>query len=197
MNCTFIAAPTLEFRTCRMCHALGVQWRGYYACRRQNSGSRAQANEKVLEMIRPEHETSPKTYSSPSIWISLHRKGVVCEEPPGAVDAQAWDCELQKRKWHPTATQRQLWVICSPNRLNQEFTSPAPNLKWVSDITFFDTADGWMYLATGLDLFSRKVVGWAMTETMDTALVEAAWRMALVTRQSESGLLHHSYQGNQ
>ncbi len=73
----------------------------------------------------------------------------------------------------------------------------APNQKWVSDFTYIDTAEGWLYLATVLDLFSRKVVGWAMSEWMDTDLVETAWQMALLGRRPEPGLLHHSDQGSQ
>jgi len=198
MKYTFIAAHTLEFRIRRMCHVLGVQRSGYYAWRRQTPSTRAQANEKLVELIRAEHETSRKTYGSPRIWIALHRKGVVCGKNRVArLMRKHRIVALQKRKWHPTTTQRQPGVVAAPNRLNQEFTSPSANLKWVSDFTFIDTAEGWMYLAAVLDLFSRKVVGWAMSETMDTALVEAAWRMALVTRQPEPGLLHHSDQGSQ
>ena len=85
----------------------------------------------------------------------------------------------------------------APNRLNREFSAPAPNCKWVSDFTYIDTDEGWLYLAIVLDLFSRKVIGWAMSETMDTALVETALRMALLVRQPPAGLLHHSDQGRQ
>ena len=73
----------------------------------------------------------------------------------------------------------------------------SPNCKWVCDFTFIDTAEGWLYLATVLDLFSRKVVGWAMSEQMEVALVEAAWQMAYRGRQPAPGLLHHSDQGSQ
>jgi transposase InsO family protein len=72
-----------------------------------------------------------------------------------------------------------------------------PNQKWVSDITYIDTAEGWLYLASILDLHSRRVVGWAMAEQMDNQLVEDAWQMALVHRQPKEGLLHHSDRGSQ
>ena len=94
-------------------------------------------------------------------------------------------------------TQRQPGVVPAPNRLNQDFSAPAPNRKWVSDFTYIETGEGWLYLAVVLDLFSRRVIGWAMSETMDTALVEAALRMALLGRRPEAGLLHHSDQGRQ
>jgi transposase InsO family protein len=94
-------------------------------------------------------------------------------------------------------TQRQPGVIPVPNLLNQDFSATAANQKWVSDFTYIDTAESWLYLAIVLDLFSRKVVGWAMAEQMDAALVEAALRMALQGRQPAATLLHHSDQGSQ
>ena len=83
-------------------------------------------------------------------------------------------------------TQRTPGVIPAPNRLNQDFSATAANTKWVGDFTYIDTAEGWLYLAIILDLFSRKVVDWAMSEHMDTALVETALYMALRTRQPKA-----------
>jgi putative transposase len=198
MKYTFIAANTVEFLVRRMCHALGVQRSGYYAWRKRTPGTRAQANEALLELIREEHETSRKTYGSPRIQIVLRRKGIVCGKNRVARLMRLHGIVAQKRhKWHPTTTQRQPGVVPAPNLLNQDFTAPAPNRKWVSDFTYIDTAEGWLYLAAVLDLFSRKVVGWAMTERMDIKLVEAAWQMALLGRRPAPGLLHHSDQGSQ
>jgi len=84
-----------------------------------------------------------------------------------------------------------------PDHLNQNFSAAWPDTKWVSDFTYIDTAEGWLYLAVVLDLFSRKVMGWAMAEQMDTALVENALHMALQARQPEVSLLHHSDQESQ
>ena len=81
--------------------------------------------------------------------------------------------------------------------MNQNFFATVPNSKWVSDFTYIDTAEGWLYLAVILDLFSRKVVGWAMAKQKDTALVKNALRMALHARQPDASLLHHSDQGSQ
>jgi len=89
-------------------------------------------------------------------------------------------------------TQREPGVIPASNRLNQDFSATTANTKWVSDFTYIDTAEGWLYLAIILDLFSRKVVGWAMSAQMNTALVETALHMALRTRQPDAALLHHS-----
>lgn len=88
---------------------------------------------------------------------------------------------------HPTAE----------NLLNREFSADRPNRKWVTDITSLPTTEGWLYLATVMDLFSRKIVGWAMSERLHTPLVTAALNMAWQRRQPETGLLHHSDRGSQ
>jgi transposase InsO family protein len=106
-------------------------------------------------------------------------------------------CARPIRQFRPVTTQRAKDVVPAPNRLNQDFAASAPNQKWVSDFTYLETGEGWLYLAVVLDLCSRRVIGWAMREAMDTALVEAALRMALEDRQPAEGLLHHSDQGCQ
>jgi transposase InsO family protein len=101
------------------------------------------------------------------------------------------------RRRMPRTTQRDPQALPAPNLLNQDFSAPAPDRKWVSDITYIDTAEGWLYLAAVLDLFSRRVVGWAMDEHMEASLVQQAWSMAVLQRQPSSDLLHHSDQGSQ
>src|SRR5271157_878685 len=151
-----------------------------------------------MERIRHEYKTSRQTYGSPRIWASLLRKGVVCGRHRVARLMRREGISPQKRhKWHPITTQRQPGVIPAPNYLNQDFSANLANTKWVSDFTYIDTAEGWLYLAIVLDLYSRKVVGWAMSEQMNTALVETALHMALSTRHPAAPLLHHSDQGSQ
>ena len=94
-------------------------------------------------------------------------------------------------------TQRQPGVVPAPNRLNQDFSATAPNQKWVSDFTYIETAEGWLYLAVVLDLFSRRVIGWAMSADDGYCPGGSALRMALLERQPPAGLLHHSDQGSQ
>jgi transposase InsO family protein len=104
---------------------------------------------------------------------------------------------LKRRRYRPQTTRRQPGVVPAPNRLNQDFAASAPNQKWVCDFTYIETEQGWLFLAVVLDLYSRRVIGWAMSQTMDTALVENALRMALLGRRPPAGLLHHSDQGSQ
>jgi len=198
MKYIFIAAHTEQFPIQRMCRLLGVGRSGYYAWQRRSPSSRAQANQTLVELIRAEHQASRKTYGSPRIQMALQRKGVACGRHRVARLMHQHGIYVQRRrKAHPVTTQRQPGVVPAPNRLNQDFSAPAPNRKWVSDFTYIETGEGWLYLAVVLDLFSRRVIGWAMSETMDTALVEAALRMALLGRRPEAGLLHHSDQGSQ
>jgi transposase InsO family protein len=102
----------------------------------------------------------------------------------------------RRRRVHTTDSQHALPV--APNQLNRAFSAERPNEKWVADITYIDTAEGWLYLARMLDVFSRKVVGWAMEAHREASLVEAALRMALAQRKPAKGeLLHHSDRGGQ
>ena len=198
MRYPFIAENVQEFSVERMCKILEVARSGYYAWKHRSPGPREQANQVLVERVRTEYQSSRKTYGSPRIHVVLRRKGIACGRHRIArLMHQDGLCARKRRKTHPVTTQRQPGVVPAPNRLNQEFSAQSPNQKWVSDFTYIETGEGWLYLAVVLDLFSRKVIGWAMSETMDAALVETALRMALLERQPEAGLLHHSDQGSQ
>ena len=103
----------------------------------------------------------------------------------------------QSRKFKIITTDSNHNQPIAPNLLERDFTAKRPNQKWLTDITFIPTAEGWLYLAAVLDLYSRRIVGWAMAATLDRSLVLAALRMALQTRQPEPSLLHHSDRGSQ
>jgi len=198
MRYEFIREHQHEFSVQRMCRVLDVARSGYYAWKAEKPGPRAQENQALVEHIRKEFITSRQTYGSPRIWAALQRQGMSCGRHRVArLMRREGIRPKQRRRWHPVTTQRQPGVIPAPNHLNQDFSAAVPNTKWVGDFTYIDTAEGWLYLAVVLDLFSRKVVGWAMAEQMDTALVENALRMALLARQPDVTLLHHSDQGSQ
>jgi putative transposase len=198
MRYAYIREHVQEYSVKRMCQLLAVTRSGYYAWQPGRTSQRELANRVLVEQIHAEYKNSRKTYGSPRIQVSLNRQGVACGRHRVARLMRREGISPQKRhKWHPMTTQRQPGVIPAPNRLNQDFSATATNQKWVSDFTYIDTAEGWLYLATILDLFSRRVVGWAMAERMDTALVETALQMALQRRQPKKSLLHHSDQGCQ
>ena len=198
MKYTFIAAHREEFRVEVMCRVLGVRRSGYYAWRKRTPSTRAQDDAALLALIQKEHEKSRKTYGSLRVHVVLRRQGVVCGHNRVARLMHSHNIVARSRRpYHPVTTQRQAGVEAAPNQLAQDFSAAAPNQKWVSDFTYIPTLEGWLYLAVVLDLFSRRVVGWAMSKRMDTALVVSALRMALLGRRPPAGLLHHSDQGSQ
>ena len=198
MKYTFMAAHEEEFQVKRMCKVLGVQRSGYYAWRKRKPSTRAQDNQALLALIEAEHQKSRRTYGSPRLHVVLQRQGVQCGRNRVARLMRLHGIVARKkRRYYPRTTQRQAGVIPAPNRLNQDFSAAMPNQKWVSDFTYIETAEGWLYLAVVLDLFSRRAIGWAMSAKMDAELVETALRMALLGRRPPAGLLHHSDQGSQ
>lgn len=198
MKYAFMAYYEQEFSLKRMCRVLNVSRSGYYAWKRRSVSRRERDNEELLAQIRAAYQFSRRTYGSPRIHAYLRRKGCFCGR--NRVARLMHQYQIVARKAHrrvPRTTQQYPGARTAPNLLNREFAASLPNQKWVSDITYIDTAEGWLYLAAILDLHSRRVVGWAMAGTMDAGLVEGAWQMALLTRQPPAGLLHHSDRGCQ
>jgi len=198
MRYQYIREHREEFSIKRMCQILDVTRSGYYAWQPEKAGPRELENRVLVEQIHAEYKISRKTYGSPRIQARLKRQGFACGRHRVARLMRREGLHPQKRRdWHPVTTRRQPGVIPAPNHLNQDFSANTVDTKWVSDFTYIDTAEGWLYVAIVLDLFSRKVVGWAMAEQMNTDLVDTALHMALLTRQPRADLLHHSDQGSQ
>lgn len=198
MKYAFMAAHEQEFSVKQMSKVMGVSRSGYYAWKECRPSRRAQGDEAMLVDIRAIYENSRKTYGSPRIHAYLRRQGYICGRNRVARLMQQHQMVAKRaHKRHPTTTRQHPGDRIAPNLLNREFCADMPNQKWVSDITYIDTAEGWLYLAVVMDLYSRRVVGWAMAEQMDAGLVEGAWQMALLNRQPPAGLLHHSDRGSQ
>lgn len=182
----------------RLCHALGVSTSGYYAGRQRGPSPRALANEALLVHLRAIRVETHETYGSPRMHAELVARGQPC-----SVNRVARLMRLKhlparhKRPYHPKTTCPDPTQPVVPNRLAQDFSADAPNQKWVGDITYIPTGQGWLYLAAVLDLHSRRIVGWALDETMTTDLVCAALEMALGRRRPAAGLLHHTDRGSQ
>jgi len=198
MKYQFIAAHEEEFAVTRMCQVLKVQRSGYYAWKERPVSPREQANIELLAKIREAFELSRSTYGSVRIRQYWLRKGDgFSRHRIGRLMKKARLIPLKAAKWHPQTTQQRLGARTAPNLLDQDFSAAQPNQKWVGDITYIDTAEGWLYLASLMDLFSRRVVGWAMADQMDASLVEKAWQMAVLQRHPPAHLLHHSDRGSQ
>lgn len=198
MKYTFIASHESDFSVKRMCKVLRVTRSGYYAWCDHPPSQREQSNQALLEDIQKVFQASRKTYGSPRVWACLRRSGWSCGHNRVARLMHVHGMVARrKHRRYPLTTQRQAGVVPAANLLKRDFHADRPNQKWVTDITYIDTAEGWLYLASVMDLFSRKVVGWAMSDKIDSALASNALRMAWTTRRPSRGLLHHSDQGCQ
>jgi transposase InsO family protein len=194
----FIADYREEFEIRVMCRVLAVSRSGYYAWRKRPTSSRKMADQELKQQIKVIHQQSRQTYGSPRIQAELVENGVTCGAKRVARlmrDEELW--AKQSRKFRVSTTDSAHSCPIAPNRLDQDFSASQPNEKWLTDITYIPTAEGWLYLAVVLDLYSRRIVGWAMSDSLERQLVMAALQMALDTRQPPPGLLHHSDRGSQ
>ena len=181
------------------CRLLRVSASGYYAWQqRQRYPSLSSDDPALVTQITAIFEESRGTYGSPRVTAAVRQQGTVCNRKRVArlMRQQQLVAKHRRRRVKTTDSRHRLPV--APNRLNRDFSAERPNEKWVADFTYIDTAEGWLYLALVLDVFSRKLVGWAMDTHRQTALVERALRMALAQRQPALGeLLHHSDRSGQ
>lgn len=170
---------------------------GYYAWLKRPESERSQQNKQLVEQIRRIHNESGASYGSPRIYIELtEQKGECSLKRVARLMRLEGITAKQKRKFVCTTDSNHDLPV-KENTLNQDFTVTVPNKKWVADIPYIWTSEGWLYLAVVLDLFSRKVVGWPMKPTIATGLVSSALQMALLQRKPTKGLLHHSDRGSQ
>jgi transposase InsO family protein len=197
MKFAFIHASRRQFPVRRLCQVLGVSPSGYYAWCKRPPSRRWQDNQQLLEKIRCIHKQSRKTYGSPRVHAQLRKQGVACSRKRVAGLMRRHQIQAQPPNRRVRTTQSGHGLPVAANVLGQDFSAQRPNEKWVSDLTYIPTREGWLYLAAVLDLFSRQIVGWAMGEQMTSELVLQALHMALKQRNLPEQLLHHSDQGSQ
>lgn len=181
-----------------MCRVLCVHRAGYYAWRHRQGepGIRAKENAALMHAIREVHRTSRQRYGSPRMTAALRKQGWRCSRGRVARLMKA-NAIKAKRRHSYRVTTRSNHVLASPNRIERNFTALAPNRLWVTDMTYIETREGFLYAATILDLFSRKVVGLAMRNDLSKQLVIDALTQALARREPEPGLILHSDRGSQ
>lgn len=197
MKFRFIQRHAEQYKIKLMCSVLGVSRSGYYAWRRRQPSARKQANRLLRALIRLLHQQSRRTYGYRRIHAALVAQGTVCSKNRVARLMQEEGLQARRRRRYRRTTQsRHSWPV-APNRLAQSFVATSPNQKWVTDITYIRTDEGWLYLSVVLDLYSRIVVGWAMEPYLTDSLTKKALKMALARRQPQPGLLHHSDRGSQ
>jgi transposase InsO family protein len=170
---------------------------GYYAWKKRLPSSQKQANQHLLEQIKTVYQDSDQTYGSPRIYHELKAAGVACSEKRIARLMHLAQVYAVTAKRFVVTTDSDHALPVAENLLDRHFSVDTPNARWAADITYIHTGEGWLYLAVILDLFSRRVVGWAMGETLERSLVLSALNMALVGRQPTTGLLCHSDRGSQ
>ena len=180
-----------------MCRLLGVSASGYYAWRRRPESPRGQRDRALMAEIRRVHEASKGVYGSPRVHAELVAEGLrVGRHKVARLMRLARLRGCPKRRFR-VMTQREPAHPVAKNLLQQDFTAEAPNQRWAADITYISTAQGWLYLAVVMDLYSRRIVGWSMSRWMSRHLVVDALRMALAARRPEGPPIHHSDRGGQ
>jgi putative transposase len=190
-----------SFSVALLCEVLGVSTSGYYAWAARKPSERAKRHERIRIAVAQVHAQSHGIYGSLKISQALAQHDELESACRNTVATAMRELGLKSRAtkaFTPTTTQADPSKRPAPNTLDRDFTATAPNRKWVTDITYLLTAEGWVYLAVVLDLFSRKVVGWSLGRSLETTLVAEALRQAIETRRPiGKELLHHSDRGSQ
>lgn len=191
-------AHSKEFKIEKMAEVLGVSRGGYYEFIERKPTKRDLENEVLVEEIKKAHKNSRGLYGSPRLHAELRKQGEKCSRKRVSKLMKQEKIQARMRKkWKKTTQPSKKAVEIAPNHLDQQFTVNEPNKVWVSDITYVWTAEGWLYVAVVLDLFSRRVVGLSMGDRLETELVTRALKQALYRRLINSELMHHSDRGCQ
>ena len=197
MRYQFVRTQEGLHRIVRLCAALAVSRSGYYAWRGRPESGRQQANRVLLAAIRAAHERSKERYGAVKLWQALVASGIPCGRHRVARLRRLHCIETRRMRRFRRLVEHHQLPSPAPNRLAQHFAAPAVNRIWLGDVTAIATRAGWLYLAVVLDLYSRCVVGWAMSAKPDQQLAIGALVMAVQRRQPRTTLLHHTDQGAQ
>jgi len=185
------------YRVALMCRVLGVSRSGYYGWRDRPPSNRAQADVRLAADVRRVFDEHKGRAGAPRIAKQLRTEGRRVGKNRIARVMQAEGLRAKAARKYKATTNSNHKLPVAPNLLEQDFTASAPNRKWVSDITYVATDEGWLYVAVVLDLYSRLVVGWSMSERMTTKLVADALTMAIWRRKMPTGVIVHSDRGSQ
>ena len=196
MRFELIDAEKAKYPIDVLCDALDVSRSGYYAWKGRPASARAKADEQLGVEIVAIHRRSRRTYGSPRVHADLRAKGRrVGKKRVERLMRKNGLAAQRKRRFRRTTDSNHDGPI-APNVLERQFVQEAPNTVWVTDVTYIFTAQGWLYLAVMLDLFSRRVVGWATSDTNDRFLALDALYRSLRARRPRKGLVHHSDRGS-
>ena len=196
MKFGFIAKHRGVWPVTWLCEALGVSRSGFHAWLGRAPSARARSDEMLGARVRASFIASYRTYGARRVWHDVLAEGQPCglHRIERLMRQQALKARPRRRGLPRDDGQRS---VIAENVLDRQFSAEAPNQKWVADFTYIWTAEGWLYVAAVIDLFSRRVVGWSMSTTMTAQLVTDALMMAIWRRGKPDALLHHSDQGSQ
>jgi putative transposase len=194
----FIDVERASYPVNLLCRLLKVSRSGFYAWTARPPSKRQLADEVLTEQIRAFHTASRRTYGSPRIFVDLKDAGVhVGRKRVARLMRNEGLQGVHRRSWRH-ATKQDPAAVPAPDLVNRKFTATAPDQLWVADVTYVPTVEGWLYLATVLDVFSRRVLGWSMDANRKTQLVCDAVEMAVANRGGKvTGVIHHSDRGGE
>lgn len=198
MRFAWVQEHAREFDVACMCNIFNVSRSGFYAWQKRPASSKSLNRVELVEMIRQVHAASRGIYGSPRVEAELADQGIaVCVNTVAKYMRQAGLRSKIKRRFRPSTTDSDHGLAVASNRLDRYFAASGPNQKWCCDITYVPTAEGFLYVAAVIDVFSRRIVGWAMADHLRTELCLLALSMAIAKRGKVQGLLHHSDRGVQ
>lgn len=196
MKYAFIRDNRRRFKLKRLCAALGVSRSGYYEWLGRPESLRATEDRALLDHVQSLHRQSREAYGAYKTWRVLQAKGIACGKHRIARLRRQNGIEALRKRRFRVSVEHHKRAAAAPNTLNRQFTTSKPNRIWAGDTTVIATGTGWLHLAVILDLYSRRVVGWAMGNDRSQALSLEALQMAIEQRKPTAGLLHHSDQGS-
>ena len=197
MKFRFIEEQKVAFPVTRLCEVLSVSPAGFYAWRLRPPSARSVSDAELVVKIKQVHEESRRNYGSPRVHRELLALGRAVGRRRVARLMRENGLVAKRRRRFRTTTDSKHGLPVAPNLLERRFETDAPNKVWVTDITYVWTREGWLYLAAIVDLYSRAVVGWAMSESLSREIALRALDMALRSRRPQPGLVHHSDRGSQ
>jgi len=195
MKFAFVAKHRSIWPVAWLCEALGVSRSGFHAWLNRSPSEHARYDEVLLDRITQSFKSSDRTYGARRVWHDVLEEGLSCglHRIERLMRLNALRARPRRRGLPKDAGDR---TVIMPNVLDRQFAAERPNQKWVADFTYIWTAEGWLYVAAVIDLFSRRVVGWSMNANMTAQLVTDALIMAIWRRGKPDALLHHSDQGS-
>lgn len=197
MRYAFVAVHQKVYPITLMCHILEVSRTGYYGWLKWQPSDRDLSNDQLDAHIRVIFTTHRGRYGSPRITLELKALGLVCSENRVAARMKVLELRAKAKRKFKVTTDSNHTLPIAPNHLQQDFSAGAPNTKWVSDVTYVWTQEGWLYLAVIMDLYSRAIIGWCMQARMTRNLVCEALSSALERRYFPQQVIVHSDRGSQ